>query len=86
MSCKFCEEKKTIHSDKVGQGIRTMRTNLSLLFGADLIGAEETDDKKIDGVFFDKDCTMGFDNSSGEYASQYVSINYCPFCGKKVRD
>ena len=40
MSCVFCEEKKTVHRSAVGQGCRTMMTNLSILFG----GTDEHDE------------------------------------------
>lgn len=82
MSCVFCEEKKTVHRSAVGQGCRTMMTNLSILFG----GTDENDE--VDGIFYndeENNPAIGFDNSSGEYAAAFVDINYCPICGKRLR-
>jgi hypothetical protein len=75
--CKFCAGGR-VNAEYVGEGIRTMRINLSMMFGA------FNDDDEKDGIRLVDGKYLAFDNSSGEYAEQMVEINYCPLCGKKI--
>ena len=77
--CDFCDGKK-IEFTHIGQGLRTLATNLSLFFGAS--GDEDVPDYicLVDGQFLEAN------TSSGEYASQKVKIQYCPFCGRELKE
>lgn len=74
--CEYCEGKKTFKPEYSGEGIHTVRQNLSLLFG---FGEK-------DAIAHIKDRVLYVDNSSGEYAELGFKINYCPNCGEKLRD
>jgi len=36
-----------------------------------------------EGIYL-KDGRLYFDNSGGEYARDFILINYCPICGRKL--
>lgn len=76
--CDFCQKRKFIKFSEVGEGIKTMQTNLALLFG------RKNDKERTDCIFLDDDNSLGCDTSSGEYAPQFVEINFCPFCGREL--
>lgn len=75
--CDFCEG-KTINSQYMKSGLVTMKNKFSAMFN--------TVDKYKweDGVWLEDGNVLTYDSSSGEYASQGVEINYCPFCGEKL--
>lgn len=78
MGCAFCEGKR-VKMDTIGPGIRTMQTNLYSLFGYE-------GSKGIGGIRLVDKNKLAYDNSSGEYAEQLININYCPFCGKILKN
>lgn len=75
--CKFCKG-LMLRSEYVGKGLKTMAMNFNQIFGA--INEED----KQDGIWLDDENLLGFESSSGEYAPQYISINYCPMCGRNL--
>ena len=77
--CKFCAGTR-LRSEYVGEGIKTMATNFNQMFGV------MNGNDRQDGIWLDDDNLLGFESSSGEYAPQYISINYCPMCGRKLVD
>lgn len=79
MSCVFCQGNKFIKFSAVGNGIKTVRTNLGFVFGCEI-----DEDEKTDCLFLENNKWLGADTSSGEYAPQFVEINFCPFCGKEL--
>lgn len=79
--CRFCEGMEPMKSIYIGPGQKTMTTMLGMLVGSD------RSRWKTDCVFYETDgkaTLIGFESSSGEYAPQYVEIQYCPFCGKRL--
>lgn len=75
--CTFCAGEK-IRISGIGPGTKTMKFMLDYMFGTD-------DDEDYDGIRLVKGNRLAFDNSAGEYAEMMVDINYCPFCGTKLK-
>lgn len=76
--CDFCE-KKVIHGSCHKNGIKPMGYMLNNMFGDD-----DYDSKKCDGIWLTDEGYLAYDNSSGEYVEQLISISFCPFCGKPI--
>lgn len=76
--CEFCEQKDFIKFHYLGVGYRTPLISTDFLDNGKL-----TDIKKRDCIFLEEN-RLGYDNSSGEYATQYIEINFCPFCGRRL--
>lgn len=76
--CPFCNG-KNIPAQYIGEGQRTMLTTLNFLFGG-------SDGEYGDGIRLENGKLLAFQNSSGEYAEQMIEINYCPFCGKRLKE
>ena len=75
--CDFCEG-KTINAHYMNTGLVTMKNKFSTMFRT------TNKYKWEDGVWLKDGNVLTYDSSSGEYASQGVEINYCPFCGEKL--
>ena len=77
--CKLCKG-SMLRSEYVGEGLKTMVMNFNQMWGI------TNGNNKQDGIWLDDENLLGFESSSGEYAPQYISINYCPMCGRKLID
>lgn len=75
--CKFCKENVKINSELSRGDIMPMLDLINFMAG------KETNS----GIIFDsEENLLGFDNSAGEYAMQYIHINYCPMCGRDLKE
>lgn len=74
--CDFCENGKRVKAEYKGEGILTGKDMIDIICGFSE-DAFEVAHMENDEMFVD--------NSSGEYAELGFKINYCPFCGKKLR-
>lgn len=77
--CEFCEG-KIIKSTNYEGDILPFR----LMFSS-IVRCDYSSDEAVNGIFLNEDNMMGFNNSDGEYATQFVKINYCPMCGRDLR-
>lgn len=80
--CGFCNGEFKSADGCLDGGIMTMKTMLNNLFG----GFIETKEDDGMGVHLLDGNLMCFDNSSDEYVDGFVEINYCPFCGKELKN
>lgn len=77
--CGFCKGEFKSADGVVDGGQMTMRTMLGIMIGKN----PSEDDGMGIKLYGDK---LFFDNSSGEYTDGFVQINYCPFCGKELKN
>ena len=75
--CDFCENGKVEHGNSSGDGFDTMKQMLNMFWGK---GSYQ---KYEDGIWL-KGNKLCYESSSGEYSSQSVTIEYCPFCGEEL--
>ena len=82
--CEYCEEGKPkkyeFRAD--GAGIPTVMQTMTEwigMFGKDLHDDDNDAIQISEGILY-------WDNSSHEYSSLGCKINYCPFCGVRLRD
>ena len=81
-TCRFCVG-KVIHCEyHFNDGFHTMGTMLGILLGT----GDENDEKLKDGIQLCKGNMLAFESSSGEYESLGVRINYCPLCGRELKE
>lgn len=78
--CGFCErhEKLEMVFSNTKGGLIPIGTLVGMAFTNDAINANV----EIDA----ENGFLGYDNSDGEYRMQYIKINYCPICGRKLNE
>ena len=79
-NCKFCEG-KAIKAEYVGSGIKTMNMMLGMLMGREEREGTECEN----GIQLQNGNQLVFDNSAREYAELAIEIEFCPFCGRKLK-
>ena len=80
-TCRFCNGELIPAEETIGGGIMTVMSMVSAFqahFGLD----NEPDDSNF--IQLKENNLLCFQNSSGEYTTLGVRIEYCPLCGKKL--
>lgn len=80
--CEYCEESKPKKYEfRAGGGIPTVMQVVNDWM--DMFGKEIFDDNDSIQI---SEGNLYWDNSSHEYASLGCKINYCPFCGRELKE
>ena len=77
--CGFCEGNDSLPIYGWDDGINPTYVMVKKIFNEPLYS-------NIHIMLEDGHNILGYDNSSNEYATEYVEINYCPICGRKLKE
>ena len=82
--CEFCETSFVKKVDGYEKGKNYTERAKNIFYSRDY------EINELNGMILvldeDGENRLYFDNSSREYARGYIKINYCPMCGKKLRE
>ena len=79
--CKFCNGEPRQADELSGGGIKTMGMMIDMLFGS-----RTERDYAYNGIQLKNGNLLCFDNSACEYTVLGIRVNYCPFCGKELKE
>lgn len=82
--CAFCEKDFVKKVDGYEKGKKYTERTKNIIFSRDY------ELNEVNGIILvlneNGENRLYFDNSSWEYARGYVKVNFCPICGRKLRE